>query len=183
MSCVTPSVTPPVCISCSKGNLLDTTNNLCVSCSQTMPNCLYCDPSTCIECQYGYGLSVGAPPAVCQLCSDSIEGCLHCEDTATCLTCAMQYYLSPATGTCLACPTGCLQCELSSPPTLSSLTCLACLPSYMLKHSTAPLQRCVECETYLSGCQSCSSPSLVLSSPLDVCSLCYPEYFLSATTN
>ena len=72
-------------------------------------------------------------------------GALRCE------TCMAGYYLSQARGVCLNCPTGALQCTLSSIQT--------CKPGYSISNGicTQCPENCLSCPTSNpSTCQQCS---------------------------
>ena len=87
--------------------------------SQTTPNCkTSAFPGQCSACNDGFYLSNNIGTS-CLACSST--NCITCGNySATvpgspCLKCKTNFYSDPATGNCLACPTGCKSCDPSEP--------------------------------------------------------------------
>ena len=169
-NCSLDSQGQPICYNCSESYYFD--NGKCLSCSDTISGCWYCNGSksctTCIEKFYWNGsecIECGSDDksAHCMVCyNDNWDGSVYCG------YCKYPYFLDVSYGDSLctsSCDTlipNCEECE-------NSYKCYTCQSGYNNNHTT---NKCEQTCQNITNCSYCPGGG-------DQCTICKPGYFMN----
>jgi proprotein convertase subtilisin/kexin type 5 len=151
------------CAACAVGYYASVDLLTCSLCSDTITQCAECADAanlTCSKCNTNFYLQNNK----CVDCVTLIPFCDTCNPDNTCAACAVGYYASIDSLTCLKCSDTILDCAECSDVT--NLTCSKCMANFYLQNN-----KCVDCVTLIPFCDTCN--------PDSTCAACAVGYYAS----
>ncbi|ELP90338.1 hypothetical protein EIN_190680, partial [Entamoeba invadens IP1] len=154
------------CTQCNAGYYL--VNNKCVACDSSCNK--QCDQTNgyCTGCVTNY-IKSDTNPKTCVACSTLDLNCLTCSTNGDrkCEMCTNQTYVNPTTFRCVACPSGCDNCNGKTGE------CTNCANNYVVSASDST--KCESCSTFDSYCNICASDAS------RKCVSCISNYYPNST--